>query len=107
MIILTEFRGATALLLAENTIEIAQIIEPAAIADLRNRIGTVDEHPAGIAQSHVDDIIRQVTACMQLEEATEGAGTHAGDIGHVVETDLVHVVLTDVILHLQHPTAVA
>ena len=107
MIILTEFRGTTTLLLTENTIEVAQVVEAAAVANLCYRMGAVDEHPARIAQSHVDDIIRQVTARVQFEEAAEGTGTHTRDIGHIIQADLVHIVLIDIVLHLQHPSAVA
>ena len=107
MVIFPEFRGAATLFLAENTVEVAQVIEAAAVADLRYRMRTVDEHPTGIPQSHVDDVIRQVTARMQFEEAAEGTGTHARYICHISQTDIIHIVLIDIVLHLQHPSAVA
>ncbi len=107
MIILAEFGRTATLLFLEDSVEIAQVVKPAAIANLRDGMRAVDQHPAGIAQTHVDNIVAEVTTRMQLEEAAERAGTHARETGHIVETDLVHVILADVVLHLQHPSAVA
>ena len=62
MIILAELRGRTTFLLLEDAVEVAQIVESALETDFGNAPGSVDEHTAGIAQTHLDDIIAQVTA---------------------------------------------
>ena len=71
MIILTELGGTAALALTEDAVEVAQVVETATIAYLRNRVGAVDKLSAGIAKTQVDDVIAEVTTCMELEEAAE------------------------------------
>ena len=44
---------------------------------------------------------------MELEEAAECRWTHAGNIGQRVQSDFVHIVLGDEVLHLQHAARVA
>ena len=107
MIILTELGGTAALALTEDAVEVAQVVETTTIAYLRNRVGGVDELPAGIAESQVDDVIAEVTACMELEEAAERRGTHACNVGQLGQSDLILVVGIDKALHLLDATAVA
>ena len=107
MVVFPEFRRAATLLFAENAVEITQIIEAAAITDLCNRVCAVNQHAARITQSHVNNIICQIPTCMQFEESAEGARTHTCDIRHIRQSDLVHIVLIDIVLHFQHPSAVA
>lgn len=107
MVVLTEFRRTAALLLPEDTIEIAQIIEATPIAYLGYGMGAIYQHPTGIAQSHINDIITEVTTRMQFEETTECTGAHPCQTGDISQTDLVLVILVDIVLHLQHPTTVA
>ena len=107
MIILTELGGTAALALTEDAVEVAQVVETATIAYLRNRVGAVDELPASIAESQVDDVIAEVTACMELEETAERRGTHACNVGQLGQSDLILVVGIDITLHLLDATAVA
>ena len=57
MVVFAELRGATTLTFLENTIKVAQVIEPTSIADFGYRIGTIHQHTAGITQSLVDNIL--------------------------------------------------
>ena len=72
MVVFAEFRGATALTLLENAVEIAEVVEAAAEGNLCYGMGTVDQHAAGKAQSVVDDILAEVAPGMQFEETAEG-----------------------------------
>ena len=60
-----------------------------------------------MAQTKVDDVLAEVATRVELEEAAERRGTHAGDVSQLGETDLVAVVGVDEGLHLMHATAVA
>ena len=106
MVTLPEFRGTAPLFLAEDAVEIAQVIKATTITDLCNTISTVNKQPAGKAQSHVDDIVCQVTARMQLKEAAEGTGAHTGNLSQFRKSDVLSIVLADIILHLQYTTAI-
>ena len=107
MIIITEFGGTAALAFLEDTIEIAEVVEPATVTYLCYRLCTIDELAAGIAQTEVDDVVAEVTPRMELEEAAEGRSTHASDICYLRQADLVAVVLVNVGSHLLHTAAVA
>ena len=91
----------------EQAVEIAQVVEAAGKAYLRHAVGRIDEPTAGIAQAHIDDVVAEVAPRVQLEEAAEGRRTHAGDVGQRAEAYLVHVVLGNIVLHLQHAPRVA
>ena len=71
VVVVAELGGAHALALAEDAVEVAQVVEPAAVAYLGDRVGAVDELSAGIAQTEVDDVIAEGSACMELEEPAE------------------------------------
>ena len=107
MIILTELGGATALTLAEDAVEVAQVVETATITYLGNRICAVDKLTAGIAQSQINNVIAEVATCMELEEAAERRGAHACDICQLRQADLVFIMVADKTLHLLDAAAVA
>ena len=71
MIVFTEFRWTAALALLENTVEITEVVETAAIANLGNGTRTVDQLTTSVTQTKVYDVFAKVTACMQLEKTTE------------------------------------
>ena len=58
MVVFAEFRRTAAFLLPEDTVEIAQIVEATTVTDLGNGMGAINQHTTGIAQTHIDDIIR-------------------------------------------------
>ena len=107
MIVFPEFGGATALALLENAVEVAEVIEAAGVGDLGNRMGTVDQHSRCIPQTMVDDILTKVTARVEFEESTVSRGAHAGNVGYLSETDILFIMLIDVVTHFLHPTTVA
>ena len=107
MVVFAEFRGATALTLLENAIEIAEVVEAAAEGNLCYGMGAVDQHAAGKAQSVVDDILAEVAPGMQFEETAEGRGAHACDIGYLREAYILAVMLVDEALDFLDAAAVA
>ena len=80
MVVFAKFRGTTALALLEDAVEIAEVVEATAITYLGNGTVTVDQLSAGVAQTKVDDVLAEVAARMELEEAAERRGAHAGDV---------------------------
>ena len=82
MIILPELRWRAVLFLFEDTIEVTEVVKPTGIADLSNTLGSVHQHPTGIAQPKVNDILTEIPACMQLEETAERRRAHPGNPRH-------------------------
>ena len=107
MVVFAKFGGTAALTLLEDAIEIAEVVEATAITNLGNGTIAVDQLTTGVAQTEVDDVLAEVAARVELEEAAERRGTHAGDISKLGEADLITVVGVDEGLHLMHTTAVA
>lgn len=81
VIVFAELSRRAAFLLLENTVEIAEIVETAIETNLTDRLGSINQHTGSIAQTKVDDILADVTPCMQLEELAESAWTHTSQIG--------------------------
>lgn len=106
MVVLPEGRGGTVLLFLEDTVEITEVIESTGVTDLRNTLGCVYQHPAGIAETDVNDIVTEVTSCAQLEEAAECRGAHPCDIRQYGKTYLIRIVLVDIVLDFQYTTRV-
>ena len=104
---LAELGGRAALTAAEDAIEVAQVVETAAETDLLDARGGIYQFAGSIAQTDVDDILREGFARMLMEEAGERGGRHANEIGQRGQAYLVHVVLVDIVLDLQYPAAVA
>ena len=92
VVVVAELGRRAILLFAEDTVEVAQVVESAVVAYLGNAFRGVDEQSAGIAQSHLDDVLAEVAARMKLEEAAERRGAHAGDVSQLGEADLIAVV---------------
>ena len=107
MVVFAKFGGTAALALLEDAVEIAEVVEAAAVTDLGNGTVAVDQLSAGVAQTEVDDVLAEVAARMELEEATERRGAHAGDVSQLGEADLVAVMSVDEGLHLVDAAAVA
>ena len=107
MVIFAKFRGTAALALLEDAVEIAEIVEAAAVADLGDGTVAVDQLSAGMSQTEVDNVLAEVTARVELEEAAERRGAHAGDVGQLGEANLVAVMGVDEGLHLVNAAAVA
>lgn len=103
----TEFGRGAALALAEDTVEVAQVVETAPEADFLDAVGGVHQLAGSIAQTDVDDILREALAGMLAEEAGERGRCHACYVGKSGQTYLVMIVLVDILLDLQHLAAVA
>ena len=107
MVVFAKFGGTTALALLEDAVEIAEVVEATTVTDLSDGAVAVNQLSAGMAQTKVDDVLAEVATRMELEEAAERRGTHAGDVGQLGKADLVAVVGVDEGLHLMHAAAVA
>ena len=77
MIVLSELTWRASLLLLEDAIEVTEVIETAVEPDLADAFGSIHQHPGCITQTEVDDILRDVSACMELEESAEGTRAHS------------------------------
>ena len=77
MIVLSELTWRTSLLLLEDAIEVAEVVETAVEPDLADALGCIHQHPGCIAQTEVDDILRYVSTRMELEESAEGTRAHS------------------------------
>lgn len=77
MIVLSELTWRTSLLLLEDAIEVAEVVETAVEPDLADAFGCIHQHPGCITQTEVDDILRNVSARMELKESAEGTRAHS------------------------------
>ncbi len=71
MIVLTELTWRASLLLLEDAVEVAEIVESAIKTYLADALGGIYQHAGSITQTQVDDILRDVSAGMELEETAE------------------------------------
>ena len=106
MIVIPEGGRGAALLFLKYTVKVAEVIKPATVTYFRYRMGAVDQHPTGIAKTQVNDIVTEITSCMQFEEPAEGTGTHSGKTGYIRKTYLILIILVDVVLYLEDSSAV-
>ena len=99
--------GRAALALTEDAVEVAEVVEAAAEADLLDAVDGIYQFAGGIAQTDVDDVLREALTGMLVEEAGERGGGHANEVGKGGQAYLIHVVLADILLDFEHTTAVA
>lgn len=55
------------LLLAEHSVKVAHIVEPAVVAHLGNGVSAVDKRTRSMTEAHFDHVIGHQPACAQLE----------------------------------------
>ena len=103
---LAELRGRAVFLALEYAVEVRQVVEAALVANLGYRHGGVYQQARRVAETYVDDVVRQLPARALLEEAAEGGRRHAHHVGQRVKVYFVLVVLADVLLYLLHAAAV-
>ena len=102
MMVLSELTWRAPLLLLEDAIEVTKVIETAVEPNLTDAFGCIHQHSGGIAQTEVDNILRDVSARMELEESAEGTRAHTRQRGEIRQTEFIHIVLRDIVLHLQN-----
>ena len=107
VVVFAKFGGTATLALLEDAVEVAEVVEAAAVADLSDGTTTVDQQSAGMPQAEVDDVLTKVAACVEFEEATERRCTHAGNVSQLRESDLIAVMGINKGLHLMYAAAVA
>lgn len=95
-----EFRGGATAFALEDAVEVGDVVETAAIADFLDGEHASGEHPGGVAEAGLDDIVGERAAGVELEEAAEGSRRHEDDLGHGLEADLLVEMLVDILLHL-------
>ena len=98
MVVVAECCRRTSLLLLEDTIEVADVVEAAAVANLSNAGMRIDEQASGIAQADVDDVVADGLACPGAEETRESSWSHSGDVSKGLQTYLLLEVLVDMFL---------
>ena len=83
VIVLAELTWSTPFLTLEYTVEIAEIIETAIVAYLRNCSIGVNKHASSITKSNVNYVVGEFMPCVSLEKTAERAGTHAGNVSQL------------------------
>ena len=106
MIVLSELTWRASLLLLEDAIEVTEVIETAVEPNLTDAFCSIHQHSGGIAQTEVDNILRDVSARMELEESAEGTRTHTRQRSEIRQSEFIHIVLRDIVLYLQNTSAV-
>ncbi len=91
-----EFFRCTAFLLPEDAVEVAHIVEAAAVGDLRNGMRGIDQHARCMSQSNFRKAVYKCIAGALFEEAAETHFRHIRQPGHIRQCDhilkmLVHV----------------
>lgn len=69
LIVIAEFLGGAVLFLLEDTVEIADIIEAAVIANFRYRCRAVHQGSGGMSEPDVGYIVRKGPSGAELEES--------------------------------------
>lgn len=106
MIAFTELAWRASFLFLEDAVEVAEIVESAIKTYLADTLGGIYQHAGSIPQTQVDDILRDISAGMELEETAERTAAHACQRGKLRQTEFIHIVLGDEILHLQDAPAI-
>ena len=106
MIVLSELTWRAPLLLLEDAVEVAEIVESAIKTYLADALRGIYQHAGSITQTQVDNILRDVSARMELEESAEGTRAHTRQRGEIRQTEFIHIVLRDIVLYLQNTSAV-
>lgn len=105
MVVVAEGRGGATLLLLEDAVEVADVVESALVAYLRHVDSAVHQEARGMAEPNVDDVVGDGLARPHPEETAEGGRRHAGDVGEGLKPDFLLEVLVDVFLHPPYPLA--
>lgn len=71
MIAFPELAWRASFLFLEDAVEVAEIVESAIKTYLANTLGGIYQHAGSITQTQVDDILRDISAGMELEETAE------------------------------------
>ena len=98
MIVIAEGGRRTTLLLLEDTIEVADVVESAAIANLGHTGGRVYQQTGSVSQTDINHVVRNRLARTHTEETAEGSGRHSSNIGKRLQADLLLLVLVDILL---------
>ena len=106
MVVLTKLGWRASLFLLEDTVEIAEVVETTFEGYFRDGPCRVHQHTRGIAQTYVDDILREVAPRVQFKETAESTGTHARYVGQGRQAQLVAIVLRYKILDFQHAATI-
>ena len=73
-VFLAKLRRTATLVLAEQTVEVAQRVEAAVVAYLADAVGGVHQLTCSHAEAHLHDVVAERLAGAQLEEAAERCG---------------------------------
>ena len=106
MIAFAELAWRASFLLLEDAVEVAEVVESAIKTNLTDALGGIYQHAGSITQTQVDDILRNISAGMELKETAERTAAHACKRGKLRQTEFIHIVLGDEILHLQDAPAI-
>ena len=107
LVLLAELRRVAPLTATEQSVEVAEVVEPAAPAYLADAVGGVHQSAGSQSQSDVDDVLAEVLSRAQLEEAAEGRGRHADEVGQLFQSQGVADVRIDEVLDLQDAARLA
>lgn len=100
VVVVAEGCGRAAFLLLEDTVEIADVVEAALVADFCHVGGGVHQKAGSMTETDVYDVVRHGLACTHTEEAAEGGWRHASNVGERLQAYLVLEVGVYVLLHV-------
>ena len=99
-VFLAKLRWATAFILAEKAVEVAERVDSAAIAYLADAVRRVHKLSGSHAKAHLHDVVAKRLAGAELEEAAERRRRHAHEVSKFGKANLLSEVLADIVLHL-------
>ena len=98
-VFLAKLRWATAFILAEKAVEVAERVESAAIAYLADAVRRVHKLSGSHTKSHLNDVVAERLAGAKLEETAERRRRHAYEVGKFGKAYFMGEMLADVVLH--------
>lgn len=87
-------------------LKLLRLLNPQSKTYLADALRGIYQHAGSITQTQVDDILRDISAGMELEETAERTAAHACQRGKFRQSEFIHIVLGDEILHLQDAPAI-
>ena len=105
-VVLTKLFRRTTLFLLEDPVEVGKIIETAVITDFGNGTGRVHQQTSGKPQTDINDIVGKSLPRAQPEEAAERNGRHTYHIRQHIQTDILLIMIGNVLLHLLYSPAI-
>lgn len=90
-IVLPELGRGAAVLTAEYTVEIREVVKAAFKGNLGNGLGSVDQESGGMAQPDLIKAVDKGFACTFLDKAAEGHLRHVHHFGYIGQGNVLFI----------------